>query len=107
MLLRSRNIKSPVKMDEDHHSVVLLQRVHDLCLVWTPQIRSFMAAVESHPGVLADCLAGVLPSGTRQSLGFWHIHRLPAEDRARGHYGGGLHRLRHHLPEGENGVELR
>ena len=30
-----------------------IQCVHDFCLVWTPQMRSCMAALESRPRILA------------------------------------------------------
>src|ERR1700686_3003692 len=95
------------RINEDHHFAALFQRIHDLCLVWTSQIWSCMAAMESHPRIVADCAAGILPRGSRQSMGLRHIYGLSAEDHSRGDHRGGFHHLRHHLPEGENGLELR
>src|ERR1700678_1562620 len=45
--------RRPERINEDHHFAVLLQRIHDLCLVWAPQVRPRVAALESHPGILA------------------------------------------------------
>ena len=63
--------------------------------------------MKSHPRILADCAAGILPRRARQSIGLRHLYGLSAEDHSRGDYRGGFHRLRHHLPQGKNGLELR
>jgi len=78
-----------------------------LCVVRTPQIRSCLAAVEGHPRLLADRLAGVLSRGARQSLRVRHIYGLSAQEHSRSDHRVGVHCLRHHLPEGKNGLELR
>ena len=70
-----------------------------LCVVRTPQIRSCLAAVEGHPRLLADRLAGVLSRGARQSLRVRHIYGLSAQEHSRSDHRVGVHCLRHNLPE--------
>ena len=83
-----------------------VEHLHDLRLVWTPEVRPRLAAVEGDPRLLGNCAVRVLPGGASQSSRLRPVLRISAQDYSRSNYDLGVHCVRDFLSQREVRLEL-
>ena len=85
---------------------LLLEHLHDDCVVWTFAVPGSAADVGDHRE-LADRVCGILLSGSSKSDWLRRIHRLPAQDHPGDHNADSLCDLRLPLSGRSAAMELR
>lgn len=85
-----------------------LERLHDICMVWTSQIRRRkLIDTAHHPYQLGNRVLRVLLPGARQPYRLCPLLRHPAKNHSRSDLTERIRAVRHLRDGGENKMELR